>query len=496
MKYLKLYEGFKSEIVSNTLSFINDESKIKFLDTLKYICEHMDFPLSELKDEFFQKLNFNKALNLFVDKDHQVGKTKWVKFWFDRNGKYICASIVDGSIKKNVESGVLSDYEIVKDLTFGEIIRLETGDKVYIKLEYHSDPVLATVYRGIRYDGDDEKVFVIQNEFKGTEPNDNEWRKFGQFGWLISDEYQYKGVPKLLKKRETKKENLPNPYEYNFYSPNGINKTTHKLKDYLVSANFAIVLDFEKLENSEYDIIDIKNKRQTSKKGALALMKDSDIKSMNLNRYFKAISYKIEFNQDLSNFKYLFLKSIGGRKMLYWILKGHIDTTESLIYNLYKFIKVENEDNQNKKEAIADISNDIKYSVKSSSENRMKENLELEKRISEIKKLLNKGSDKEKSKLILEILNKYEKLCNDFFLLFNKQEIQSLDDAEVIIYKMWSIYKLIQNSNRFYDLRIFFNLLTSYSPEGFIHNYYSDNEYYKRVINLIDSFWSVISRMI
>ena len=95
MRYLKLYEAFKSEVLSKTLSFVSPDTKRIFIEKVEAICKSIDFPMSELSDDFFQRMSFSKALDLFVDEGHQAGKIKWIKFWFEKDGKYITSTGVD-----------------------------------------------------------------------------------------------------------------------------------------------------------------------------------------------------------------------------------------------------------------------------------------------------------------------------------------------------------------------------------------------------------------
>ena len=55
MKYLKLFEAFQSKKLSKTLTFIKDKvSKDIFIKQIDQICKLLDFPNSELSDDYFQ----------------------------------------------------------------------------------------------------------------------------------------------------------------------------------------------------------------------------------------------------------------------------------------------------------------------------------------------------------------------------------------------------------------------------------------------------------
>ena len=57
MKYIKLFEAFESSKLSKTLKFIKDEeSKLEFIQSIRKVCDNIEFPVSKLKDEYFQKV--------------------------------------------------------------------------------------------------------------------------------------------------------------------------------------------------------------------------------------------------------------------------------------------------------------------------------------------------------------------------------------------------------------------------------------------------------
>ena len=63
MKFIKLFEAFESTLLSKTLNYVKGESKSKFLDGVKAICNKYDFPENKLNDSFFEYLPYSKALN-------------------------------------------------------------------------------------------------------------------------------------------------------------------------------------------------------------------------------------------------------------------------------------------------------------------------------------------------------------------------------------------------------------------------------------------------
>lgn len=169
LKYLKIFEAFESIKLSKTLNYIKDpKSKNTFMELLKTIANQMDLPLSKYSDEYFQYLPFNKALSLnftigdepcdatseqsypgfgvpgascdkgMVDrkwgrsvrkakctvcngtgiKKKSVYPIKWLKFWFDKDGKYITTTGTDGQVRNqaSAESKILKIGSEEEDL--------------------------------------------------------------------------------------------------------------------------------------------------------------------------------------------------------------------------------------------------------------------------------------------------------------------------------------------------------------------------------------------
>jgi len=67
LKFIKLFEAFKSEMLSKVLGYIDTKSKKNFLDSLQEIVRVIDFPVSELKNDYFEYLPFDLALRKSVD---------------------------------------------------------------------------------------------------------------------------------------------------------------------------------------------------------------------------------------------------------------------------------------------------------------------------------------------------------------------------------------------------------------------------------------------
>ena len=64
LRYIKLFEAFESEKLSKTLAYIETKDRNLIKDKLEKICRNIDFPFSQLSDEYFQYLPFQKALKV------------------------------------------------------------------------------------------------------------------------------------------------------------------------------------------------------------------------------------------------------------------------------------------------------------------------------------------------------------------------------------------------------------------------------------------------
>jgi hypothetical protein len=60
LKYLKLFEAFESIKLTKTLGYVDSKSREELIDKLKIICSSIDFPISQLTDDYFKYLPLRK----------------------------------------------------------------------------------------------------------------------------------------------------------------------------------------------------------------------------------------------------------------------------------------------------------------------------------------------------------------------------------------------------------------------------------------------------
>ena len=154
MKHIKLFEGFESIKLSKTLGYAK-ERKSDFLDHIKRTCDSLNFPYSQLSDEYFDYLPFNAALrkaDILTDEPCDArgidsfesryviegenckkgkvkrkwgrsvrtvtcavcngtgikpkkGEPKMIKFWFTKEGKFVTTTCVDGLVRDRNRAG-------------------------------------------------------------------------------------------------------------------------------------------------------------------------------------------------------------------------------------------------------------------------------------------------------------------------------------------------------------------------------------------------------
>lgn len=408
----QLFEAIQSKNISRTLGFIKQNSRNEFLADLKNIANRLDFPLSELSDEFFQYLPFRKALYLnqnledepceatsegeFPDyavsgsKCNGTGKLlrkwglrnrsvvcpvckgtgakprtnyeiKWIKFWFDKDGKYVKVTGTDGKIRPQTETNEIfhdldtswsrnfEDYDVIKTIELRELLGLPSGCYVRIKLRGGRE-VGRQIARTWASGG--HKIFILQDNNDGSEPPDFAWQQFANHSWVVTSSggELYGSVDVLIPKSKNKNIESEadieiNPYDWNnlidLSRPNLNIESSKKVKDEIKDAHFALVLDYLELRKSVFKPrTDISVDRIHSKLGATALMKDEEIKKKNLERYLQQLTQKLDIKTDLSNMKSVVLRFFGYDLIGWYLLKGtNSDTFRSFMKNLLSFLK-------------------------------------------------------------------------------------------------------------------------------------------------------------
>lgn len=422
LKYIKLFEAFKSNKLSKTLSYINENSKKEFLNDISDLSTYLDFPESELSDNDFKYLPFNKALKIKPDENKTL-----IKFWFSEDGKYINKTITNKeTIEKYNFDDFNSDYEVVGEKY---VYELNHGDIV----KYSNNKIGMIYY-------EDERIYLINNEIglNGAAPLQSyEWKKYGDYSWKLSNNEKVI----LLKKISNEKKLDPYKYNLKFYIEDN-NILDHFSEINFENAHFSLVLDIDNIDKkiSKSEII---KKRNDNKKGALALKSDEEIRSANIERFIKKLNSST--TTDISDLNKLIKRIIKKEFALFGINKNSVFLLKELIETYFSFMKAIYNKNDKEISGYKIIIKDIIYDI---NENFLKNNNK------EVIDYLKKEIPKEN----LFILEELIKLSNIIYDKINSYKIESLDDFEVVYRKIKTIQDLkLSQRYELYELQYFFN---------------------------------------
>jgi hypothetical protein len=548
----QIFEAFKSQKLTKTLGFINAGAKTKFLEQLKNLGEKIDFPISEYSDDYFQYLPFQKALNLnrsVIDEvcdatsqaefpeyvvpgstcngsgrlDRKWGRStrsvvcpvcsgsgikpkrdfelKWIKFWFDKDGNYVNMTGTDGKIrtqrtdKETYFDGDTNwsedpnDYVKLRNLTRDELVNLPTG--AYVLGNFDRGVIVARTYKS---SSEPRKIYIIQNNQDGSEPNDNLWQRFGRFSWVVTQTgNEMSGnatllIPKLkyedIKRNDDQTE--VNPYDWN----NFLNVRHLRLdsdtdvKERIKDAHFAIVLDWLELKKSTF-----KPKEETSlqrasqRRGAIALKSDEEIKKANLNRYIEQITKNLEVKSDFGNMRTIISRFFGYEMAGWFILKGRkFDEFENFLNHLFRFLKNGNEQHYN-------------YCIRYYKDS-MQSNIGY---ISELKKTLDSVRNQSKTfqdGRLSECYQKLEELADLVKTNVNQFKIETYEDLETFYQSIKSVRELMYSDR--YKLRNVYRALENIrvgEPRTFYY-YFEDIDEPKETAEDLDRYKAFVNRML
>jgi len=392
LTFIKLFEAFESSTLTKVFNYVNAKQRGHFKTILQDVCKGLDFPMSKLSDDLFQYLSFKKALYLTSNVEDEPcqnesdsipgekcsGPTgdefqgtilrtwgrgrrrvecpvckgtgikpktsfpiKWLKFWFDKDGKYVTATITDGQIRKQRGgNNIGGDYDIGETLTnHMDLENYKTGDKfLFAANQDPYDQVVATLWiwpctpEGGFTSG--SRAYMIQDQYSGSSSDTSsnqeskEWRQYGNGSWVVTSRGDFNSI-KYIKPKTTNEPKEADPYTWNAnVSLRRMSvMSSPDMKTTLKEAHFALVLDYVRMKeimNSGQitDVSTTRYKRITSKEGALALQIPDEIRAENYNRYINKIASNIKVDEDLTNLKRMFTRILGMDKAGFYILQG------------------------------------------------------------------------------------------------------------------------------------------------------------------------------
>ena len=495
LQYLKLFEAFESGTLTKVFNYVNKNQKGQFKDILEEFCGKLNFPMSKLSDDLFQYLSFNKALSLTANMEDEPcdnesdsipgekcsGPTgdenqgtimrtwgkgrrkvecpvckgtgikpksnfpiKWVKFWFDKDGKYVTTTATDGQIREQsgtYTGGSLDDdinnYEVEKEIDWRELRDYETGDIFYFTDNSSNGSGVAMLFKEMG------RTYMIQNWASGSSPNNtSDWRKIARYSWIIDSSSDVRGTIKKLRplKEEEKEEKKPDPYSWN--APLDIRRMTlgrtSRLKEELNNAHFALVLDYVKMKQmtkgSEFKDTQVtKAKREESREGALALQIPNDIKAANFDRYIKQISQNVKITDDISSLRRIFQRVFGFGYAGHYILQGlNFSSMEEIFDSIVNFMT---SDDSDKQRYVDRASRDIKERMKANIDynNNMKENLDY---------LMKNSPDEDHTNLVEMIIEVNKAIVKKI----QNAPLETIEDAVILYNKIRMMRDSYRNS--------------------------------------------------
>jgi len=537
LKYIQIFEAFESKILSKTLGYIETNDRNTFMDRLKRLCKSIDFPLSKMSDEYFEYLPFKSAISraaMTGDEpceatsksefpDYAVAgenctngkiKRQWgsrtrdvvcpvcggsgvkpkrsevklVKFWFTSEGKYVATTLVDGITRTSRATGGskfstnLSDYTIGRSITDSNLSELTGGEMAIMTIS--GNEVIAYIFKeGNRY-------YAIQNSKSGSFPNNNAWRNYGRYSWSLGIR-EYSNMRLLTPKVKSKEVEEVDPYTWNTgidYGYRGISaNTSADVQSQIKDAHFAIIFDFGKLKNSEFETTeDTKDTRKKRKEGSKLdpSQSDEEIKKKNIERYVNLLSQKLDISDDIANCNKLVTRSLGNKGALYIVYGTNIYSNLCTIIDYYiKFMSAT--DDRSKKSYAEEISDRTNSLFKSG----MRKADEASQIIKNFKARLKSNNNDEK---YFQVLDMTQKLSDAIFNNIKNFQINDIEDLEVVAQKISSIRNILKSDR--YGLNRYFTYVVEYIASGredrafnsLLDNYYTDvNEILEKLPRII-----------
>ena len=266
-------------------------------------------------------------------------EVKILKFWFNKEGEDVGITGVDNisipeTKKTNTEfSKRVSDYNIVSEEFTSSNYRdfitgLKTGDFVLAQIRRREPSTICYVWRDERYNR--VYIYLIQNTSEGDTPSGRDWENFGRYSWNISDG-DFISIQKLEpRKQESETEEEIDPYSFNksvsFGWRGSINidrySSSKTTQSFVNKADFALILDLEKLKETEFKKrTSIRSEREDIKSGSKLTVKDSDVKKANIARYMQEIAKRSDIVSDISNLEKVIKRMTGREFVLFHLME-------------------------------------------------------------------------------------------------------------------------------------------------------------------------------
>lgn len=399
-----------------------------------------------------------------------------VKFWFDKDGNWVTVTGCDGQIRPQNKtdnsayaeglyefSKELEDYNQVRSISLSELLDLPTGSIVLFGPKYEERLPVSMVLAGSLRRGR-KAVYMLQDEFSGTTPIDDglshDWEKYAQYSWCVTASEDF-GSATLLEpkvKREVKREIKPLPEEEAYTWNNLIDlrymqmNNRNDMEAQLRNAHFAIILDMNKLRETEFQKVSLtKSERELRKVGAF--LKPEDVKDANIERYMSLIIKKFDATKGLSELTKVLPRVFGYTNALTFVLRGYnFNNLDSLVTYLNLFMQ--NPNDYNLRLILSNL-NSVYDSARERSQN-------INRTIDAVWKKLDAGrGDKSIDEKAKKYFQTYLEISELLYKKLSSEKIETLTDIELVMNKLRAVRQFLENT-RFETLRRFVRYIAEY----------------------------------
>ena len=418
-----------------------------------------------------------------------------VKFWFNKDGNQVAVTGCDGVIReqntKKLQYDLLSglyefskninDYNQIREIDLDGVKRLPSGTIVLFSGDgsglNRSENRQAAVSMVLNVNG---MVFMLQDRFEGSTPDDynttrgcGDWREYAEYSWVVSTPgdfaFAYLLEPKNKKEETPKVEIKEFPKEVAYDWNNFIDLRYMQMSNFrdmeerLKDAHFAIVLDMNKLKETEFQKLSLtQSERELRKAGAF--INPENVKSANIKRYFDILIKRFDANKGLSELTKVIPRAFGYGNILTFILRGfNTRTFDELIDNLYYFMQNPNDVRQ--RQIISSLDRlYISSRDKCSNINRT---------IDEVWKLLDRGrGDKVLDEKAKKYFETYEEISDILFKKVSSEKIETLTDIETLLSKFRSLKQFVE-STRLGSVRYQVRYIADYLVSGYANQVFN-----------------------
>jgi hypothetical protein len=397
MKYIKLYEAFDSQVITNTIKFltkkIGEKSAKSFSDDIKRLMGIYNIPISRIKEDDLEYLRVSKAVKV---KNNEPVDNNWntycIKYWFSVEkgylGKTCTGNLTTPYVKikndypyknKNFDQDQFNYIKNSLGINKGKLSSvldyksLKTGDDVLVVLGDNSNSSRVAIGK-IFIDTQNSNAIYVYNNHKsdGTSVYGDapDFAQNYQYTWRLGRDDENNGI--IHTDGDHFRLHLYTKNNRQLRQETKINKVKHKanLADFnkpldsrgnimnwtldnqgmietaIEKADFAIIIYMDKLLSIPSRNV-IQSSRKDARQGAVALMSDYDIKQLNINNYTTKLVAKYGLHKDTEDFSKLnkFVNNIMCNKFVMFnlYLDNTIGSLNSLIDQLYNLV---NEDDK------------------------------------------------------------------------------------------------------------------------------------------------------